>query len=153
MLENVQRRATRMVHNIRHLNYTERMKELGLPSLQYRRSRADMTEVFKILNGIDKCEKDKLFTLQPMIRTRGHSQKLFKRQFRLDLRKQFFHKEFNINEWNSLSEKVISSGSKVGRQIPPPVFTSGICRYLPVWKILLKWQILANTGKLEFFWP
>ena len=34
--------------------------------------------------------------------------------------------------------------TKVGRQIPPPVFTSGICRYLPVWKILLKWQILAN---------
>ena len=47
-----------------------------------------------IFNGIDKCEKDKLFTLQPMIRTRGHSQKLFKHQFRLDLWKQFFfHKE------------------------------------------------------------
>ena len=41
--------------------------------------------------------------------------------------------------------------SKVGRQIPPPVFTSGIYRYLPVWKILLKWQIPANTGKLNFF--
>ena len=89
-LENMQRRATRMVHNIRHLNYTERMKELGLPTLQYRRSRADMIEIYKILNGIDKCEKGKLFTLQPIIRTRGHSQKLFKRQFRLDLRKHFF---------------------------------------------------------------
>ena len=75
-----------MVHSISHLNNTKRMKELGL---QYRRSRADMI-VFKILNGIDKCEKDKLFTLQPMIRTRGHSQKLFKCQFRLDLRKHFF---------------------------------------------------------------
>ena len=58
-LENVQRRATRMVHNIRHLNCTERMKAalFELPSLQYRRSRADMIEVFKILNGIDKCKK------------------------------------------------------------------------------------------------
>ena len=87
-----------MVHNVRHLSYTKRMNELGLPSLQYRRSRTDMIEVFKILNGIGKCEKDKLFTLQPMIRTRGHSQKLLKLQFRLDLRKQFyfilfFHKE------------------------------------------------------------
>ena len=109
-LENVQRRATRMEHNIRHVNYTERMKELGLPSLQYRRSKADMIQVFKILNGIDKCEKDKLVTLQPMIGTRGHSQKLFKRLFRLDLRKQFFSKRV-INEWNSLSEEVISSGS------------------------------------------
>ena len=53
------------------------MKELGLPSLQYRKSRADMIEVFKILNGIDKCVKDKLFNLKPMIRTKGHSQKPF----------------------------------------------------------------------------
>ena len=50
-----------------------------------------MNEVFKILNGTDKCEEDKLFTLQPTIRTRDHSQKLFKRPFRLDLRKQIFH--------------------------------------------------------------
>ena len=76
-----------------------------------------MIEVFKILNGIGKCEKDKLFTLQPMIRTRGHSQKLLKRQFRLDLRKQFylfiylFFSQRVINGWNSLSEKVISRGS------------------------------------------
>ena len=43
------------------------------------------------------------------------------------------------------SDRSIGVGrGKVGRQIPPPVFTSGIYRYLPVWKILLKWQILAN---------
>ena len=69
-----------------------------------------MIEVFKILNGTEKCEKDKLFTLQPMIRTRGHSQKHFKRQFRLDLGKQLFS-QIVINEWNSLSKEVISSGS------------------------------------------
>ena len=50
----------------------------------------------------------------------------------------------NYQQYNSIE-------TKVGRQIPPPVFTSGICRHLPVWKILLKWQILANTGKLKFF--
>ena len=69
-----------------------------------------MIGVFKVLNGIDKCEKDKLFTLQPIIRTRGHNQKLFKRQFRLDLRKQFFFSQRVINEWNDLTEEVISSG-------------------------------------------
>ena len=75
-----------------------------------------MIKIFKILNGSDKWEKDKLFTLQPMIRTRGHSQKLFKRQFRLDLRFVsvfffFFLSQRVINECNSLSEEVISSGS------------------------------------------
>ena len=46
-IENVQRRATRMVHSIRHLNYSDRMREFGLPSLQYRRTRADLIEVFQ----------------------------------------------------------------------------------------------------------
>ena len=35
--------------------------------------------------------------------------------------------------------------------IPPPVFNGGICRYLPVRKIPLKWQIQANTGHLNSF--
>ena len=104
----MQRRATRRVQNIRHLNYTDRMKELGLPSLQYRRSRADLIEVFKILNGIDKCDKDQLFRVQTNQRTRGHTQKLFKRQFRLDLRKYFFSQRV-IDDWNSLPEDVVSS--------------------------------------------
>ena len=58
-IENVQRRSTRMVHSIRHLNYSDRLRDLGLPSLQYRRARADLIEVYKILNGIDKCDKNK----------------------------------------------------------------------------------------------
>ena len=30
-------------------------------------------------------------------------------------------------------------------------FTSGIYRYFPAWQIRLKWQILANNGKYNFF--
>ena len=40
---------------------------------------------------------------------------------------------------------------KVGRKIPPPVFTGGIYRYFLAWQIRLKWQILANNGKYNFF--
>ena len=98
-----------MVHSIRHLNYSDRMKELGLPSLQNRRTRADLIEV-KILNGIDNCDKSQLFHTQPLQRTRGHSQKLFKLQFRLDLRKHFFSQRV-IDDLNNLSENVISSDS------------------------------------------
>ena len=35
--------------------------------------------------------------------------------------------------------------------IPPPVFTGGIYRYFPAWQIRLKWEILGNTGKYNFF--
>ena len=66
-----------MFVSIRHY----RLRELGLPSLQNRRARADLIEVYTTLNDIDKRDKNKLFQTQPNRRTRGHSQKLFKHQF------------------------------------------------------------------------
>ncbi len=37
--------------------YQDRLRILGLPSLEYRRERADMIQVYKILHGIDKLDK------------------------------------------------------------------------------------------------
>ena len=39
MIENVQRRATKLVSTLKNLNYSERLKRLGLPTLEYRRER------------------------------------------------------------------------------------------------------------------
>ena len=52
-LENVQRRATRLLPKIRNFSYKQRLKTLGLPTLQYRRLCADMIEVYRALNDID----------------------------------------------------------------------------------------------------
>ena len=45
LIENVQRRATKIVRYIRNLSYEERLKHLGLPTLKYRRERNDMIQV------------------------------------------------------------------------------------------------------------
>jgi hypothetical protein len=60
-IENVQRRATKLVKNIKHLSYSERIKYLGLPSLQYRRMRSDLVETYKIINNIDKVDSNTVF--------------------------------------------------------------------------------------------
>ena len=52
LIENVQRRVTRMVPELKELSYTERLTKLNLFSLDYRRKRGDMIQLFKILNGI-----------------------------------------------------------------------------------------------------
>ena len=75
---NVQRRAIRLVKSVKHLPYPERLKKLGLPTLEYRRQCADVLQVFKILQGIDNIDSDKFFTLSSYQATRGHSYKLYK---------------------------------------------------------------------------
>ena len=72
-IENVQRRATKLVSTISHLTYQERLKCVGLPSLEYRKERADLVEVFKIMNDIDDVDKEKFFTVSTYTTTRGHS--------------------------------------------------------------------------------
>ena len=48
-LEQVQSKATALVHELKHLNSEEGRKKLGLMRLEERRERGDM--IFKILNG------------------------------------------------------------------------------------------------------
>ena len=62
-IENVQRRATHLVKSVSHLGYADRLKTLGLPTLEYRRERGDMIQVYKIVNNIDKVDKSKVFTM------------------------------------------------------------------------------------------
>ena len=78
-LENVQRRATKLVKSIAQLSYSDRLRKLGLPSLEYRRERVDVIQVCKILHDIDKVDKSKLFTRSEYTATRDHSLKLFKK--------------------------------------------------------------------------
>ena len=58
-IKNVQRRGTRLVKSLKGLLYETRLRELGLPTLQYRRERADLIQNYKILHDIDKIEKEK----------------------------------------------------------------------------------------------
>ena len=53
MLEKVQRRATKLIPELRDISYEERLKECGLTILEKRRLRADQIEVFKILSGYE----------------------------------------------------------------------------------------------------
>ena len=49
MLEKVQQRATRLLPELKQKAYPDRLRELQLPTLAYRRQRADMIQIFKIL--------------------------------------------------------------------------------------------------------
>ena len=111
-IENVQRRATKLVKNIQHLSYSDRSRYLGLPSLQYRRLRSDMVETFRIINNIDMVNSNKIFPKNENT-TRGHKHKIYKKQSRTNIRKYSFSQRV-VDTWNSLPAKVIESNTVNG---------------------------------------
>ena len=62
MLDKIQRRATKLIPELRDLTYEERLKECGLTTLETRRLRGDQIEVFKILNGYENIDSNILFS-------------------------------------------------------------------------------------------
>ena len=51
VIEKVQRRATKLIPTLRHEPYEARLWSLKLPSIDYRRRRGDMLQVFRILTA------------------------------------------------------------------------------------------------------
>ncbi len=78
-LETVQRWATKSVASIKDLSYSDRLKNLGLPTLEYRRLRYDIIQVYKLFHGIDYInDMENLLQVEQNSRTRGHTYKLLK---------------------------------------------------------------------------
>ena len=109
-IERVQRRATKMIYECRNLSYKDRLEHTGLTTLEERRDRGDMIEVFKLAKDITKIDKDKLLSFDMNTRTRGHPFKLKKARSRLEVRRNFFTQRV-VNKWNALPSYVVAADS------------------------------------------
>jgi hypothetical protein len=69
-LEKVQKRAVRMVSRLAPGSYMDRLKELGLLTLDERRHRLDMIQAYKFLREVDKIKKGILVFMASKRKTR-----------------------------------------------------------------------------------
>jgi hypothetical protein len=108
-IEGVQRRATKLVPGLKDKSYEDRLHVLNLPTLEYRRRRGDMLELYKYTHGLYQLDTPWM-NLDPSPVTRGHNFKLKKLNCRTDLRKNVFSYRV-VNAWNSLPNEVVNAPS------------------------------------------
>ena len=84
-----------MIKGLENLLYEERLKELGLFSLEKRRLRGDLITVLQYLKGSYKEDGGPPFSRSHMGQTRDNRYKLHQKRFHLD-RRNFLQQEQSI---------------------------------------------------------
>jgi len=111
IIEQIQKRATKLVKECKSLSYDDRLKLLNVPTLSYRRARGDMIKVFKMLCMNDGSKEWAPRFIRPTYdKTRGHKFKLQKSTFKLNIRRFYFTNRV-VDLWNGLPESVVMSES------------------------------------------
>ena len=109
-IEKVQRRATKLLHYLKDKSYEERLKDLDLHTLEYRRTRGDMIVMYKITNGLMDVDASLLFKWKQYSGLRGHSKKVEHTKSNTEIRRNFFTKRV-ITPWNKLPDYLIKADS------------------------------------------
>ena len=107
-VERVQRRATRLVPELRDVAYPDRLRNPQLPSLYYRRRRGDMIKVFQLIHGLIHINSAHLLVPHTDNRTRGHPYKLVVPCATTRPRRNSFSVRV-VKDWNGLPLDVVTS--------------------------------------------
>jgi hypothetical protein len=115
ILERVQRRATKTISTIKHLEYEERLNILGLTTLKNRRIRGDLIQQFKISHRLEEVEffvpQNMTSSLALGLNLRGHNQRLIPQRVRsCEVRQNFFTNRV-VTHWNALPQGAVNAHS------------------------------------------
>ena len=112
-LENVQRRATKRVKQLKNLSYEDRLKKLNLTTLEERRTRGDLIQFFKFHSNINTINWHQEPTIDVSNRPRRHSNlnRLVRPPPATCPQRENFFTYRVASHWNSLPQKIIQSGN------------------------------------------
>ena len=112
-IENVQRRATKLIPGLSHLSYPERLKKLKIPTLAFRRERGDMIQTYKLTTDFEGYDKSLPSILKfSSTELRGHNKKLYVQGCNKDIKKYSFPWRITTN-WNNLPRGIVNSENTI----------------------------------------
>jgi len=113
-----------MIRKLEHLCYEERLRELGLFSLEKRRLWGDLRAAFQYLKRAYRKDGENILSRACCDGTRSYGFKLREGRFRLDIRKTFFTMRV-VKHWHRLPREAVEAPSlniqgQVGRHSEKP---------------------------------
>ena len=105
-IESVQKQFTKRLPGLKNLTYEERLKLLGLQSLEHRRLIFDLVLCYNIIHGHSAIPLDQMFSLNENTTLRGHSLKITQPLPKNNTVKSFFAYRV-IAPWNSLNNNIV----------------------------------------------
>jgi hypothetical protein len=125
-LEKVQRRAVKMISGLKATSYEDKLKELGITTLEERRRYLDMIQTYKVLTGKDNVDRATWFDMASTglraTRQAADPLNIRPKAARLEVRRQFFSQRV-VEDWNGVPEQVKSAVSVTG-------FKNGLKKHL-----------------------
>jgi hypothetical protein len=117
-LENVQRRATKLIPSLKNLTYEKRLEIIGLTTLHDRRIRGDSIQFYKFKNSFNSIDwyhpnalTNSINTNGPASGIRGHNQRFHRQPTRNCQARENFFSNRTIPFWNVLPKSVVESSS------------------------------------------
>ena len=133
-IERVQRFFTRTIckrTGISELSYSDRLHNLGLQSLEYRRIFSDLVLCYKIVYQTVDLKRDDFFYIPLLSTTRGHSCKIQHKCIPHRSCRYHFFSNRVIHMWNSLPQHIVTAKDKVFKSLLSKHDLSNLCKLFP----------------------
>jgi len=99
-----------MIRGLEHLSCEERLRELGLFSLEKRWLHGDLIAALQYVKGSYRKDGENIFSRACYDKTRSNGFKLKEGRFRLDIRKKFFTMKV-VKQWHRLPRELVDAPS------------------------------------------